>query len=96
MPRYSWLIKNDMNASNLQSKMEGLVKLGVPYSEEEIRNAKKTLVAQALVIEGNLRQDPEFVKNYGSSNIQNKEIVALIAYLQRLGTDIKGNKTALK
>ena len=41
-------------------------------------------------------KDPEFVKNYGSSNIENKEIVALIAYLQRLGTDIKANKTALK
>jgi cytochrome c oxidase cbb3-type subunit I/II len=96
MPRYSWMIKNDMNASNLESKMEALVKLGVPYSEEEIKGAKQKLLAQAKEIEGNLRQDPEFVKNYGSSNIQNKEIVALIAYLQRLGTDIKANKTALK
>ena len=40
-------------------------------------------------IENNLRQDPEFVKNYGDAQIENKEIVALIAYLQRLGTDIK-------
>ncbi|WP_456377707.1 cytochrome-c oxidase, cbb3-type subunit I [Lutibacter sp.] len=97
MPRYSWLIKNDLNASNLVSKMKALVKLGVPYSEEEIANAKQTLLAQAKEVENNLRQDPEFVTNYGSSNIQNKEIVALIAYLQRLGTDIKGNKkTALK
>jgi len=96
MPRYSWLIKNDMNASNLEDKMSALAKLGVPYSEEEISGAKEKLLAQAKEIEGNLRQDPEFVTNYGSSNIQNKEIVALIAYLQRLGTDIKGNKTALK
>jgi cytochrome c oxidase cbb3-type subunit I/II len=42
----------------------------------------------------NLRQDPEFVKNYGDANIQDKEITALIAYLQRLGTDIKGEQTA--
>ncbi|HEY9168840.1 MAG TPA: cytochrome-c oxidase, cbb3-type subunit I [Lutibacter sp.] len=96
MPRYSWLIKNDMNASNLESKMKGLVTLGVPYTDEEITGAKQKLMEQAKQIESNLRQDPEFVKNYGSSNIQNKEIVALIAYLQRLGTDIKGNpKTAL-
>ena len=96
MPRYSWLIKNDMNASNLESKMEGLVTLGVPYTAERISGAKQELLTQAKEIEESLRQDPEFVKNYGSSNIQNKEIVALISYLQRLGTDIKANKTALK
>jgi cytochrome c oxidase cbb3-type subunit I/II len=49
---------------------------------------------QAHEIEGNLRQDPEFVKNYGNSNIEKKEIVAIIAYLQRLGTDIKADQTA--
>ena len=96
MPRYSWLIKNDINASNLENKMKGLVKLGVPYTDAEITGAKQKLMEQAKLIEGNLRQDPEYVKNYGSSNIQNKEIVALIAYLQRLGTDIKANTTALK
>ena len=98
MPRYSWLIKNDINASHLEIKMEGLVTLGVPYSVEEISGAKQALLNQAIEIEESLRQDPEFVKNYGSSNIQNKEIVALIAYLQRLGTDISANKntTALK
>ncbi len=93
MPRYSWLIKNNLNASDIEAKMKTLVKLGVPYSDEEIAGAKQKLMAQAKDIEGNLRQDPEFVKNYGSSNIQNKEIVALIAYLQRLGTDIKANDT---
>ncbi|MFA5297907.1 MAG: cytochrome-c oxidase, cbb3-type subunit II, partial [Lutibacter sp.] len=96
MPRYSWLVKNNMNASNIESKMKGLVTLGVPYTEEEISGAKLKLMEQAKQIEENLRQDPEYVKNYGSSNIQNKEIIALIAYLQRLGTDIKANtKTAL-
>jgi len=96
MPRYSWLIQNDLNASNIEDKMEGLVKLGVPYSAEEIAGAKDQLLAQAKGIEESLRQDPEFVTNYGTSNIQNKEIVALIAYLQRLGTDINAGKTAQK
>lgn len=96
MPRYSWLIKNNLNASDLEGKMEALVKLGVPYSDEDISGAKQALLTQASEIEENLRQDPEYVKNYGNSNIQNKEIVALIAYLQRLGTDIKVDKTALK
>ncbi len=91
MPRYPWLIKDDLNASNLEAKMRALAKLGVPYTDEEISAAKESLLAQAMLIENNLRQDPEFVRNYGSSNMQNKEIVALIAYLQRLGTDIKVN-----
>jgi cytochrome c oxidase cbb3-type subunit I/II len=91
MPRYPWLIRNDLNASDLEGKMRTLAKLGVPYSEEEIAGAREALLAQAAAIETNLRQDPEFVKNYGDSNMQNKEIVALIAYLQRLGTDIKAN-----
>lgn len=96
MPRYSWLLKDDINAANLEDKMSALVTLGVPYTDEEIANAKQNLLAQAKEVENNLRQDPEFVTNYGSSNVQNKEIVALIAYLQRLGTDINGNATALK
>ena len=96
MPRYSWLIKNDLNASDVQNKMEGLVNLGVPYTAEEIADAQNQLLVQAKEIEESLRQDPEFVTNYGGSNIQNKEIVALIAYLQRLGTDIKAGNTAQK
>jgi cytochrome c oxidase cbb3-type subunit I/II len=97
MPRYSWIIQNDLNASDLEGKMKALKKLGVPYTEEYINGAKQHLLAQAKEIEGNLRQDPEYVSNYGDSNIQNKEIIALIAYLQRLGTDIKADtKTALK
>lgn len=96
MPRYSWLIKNNLNASDIVSKMEALAKLGVPYSEDEISNAKSDLLKQANGIVENLKQDPEFVKNYGNSKMQNKEIVALIAYLQRLGTDISATETALK
>jgi len=63
--------------------------LGVPYSQFELDKSVYLLKNQALEIEKNLRQDPEYVKNYGNANIQDKEIVALIAYLQRLGTDIK-------
>ncbi len=89
MPRYSWMIKNDLDYSTIEEKLKTLVILGVPYSDEEIAGAKAHLQAQAKEVEAALHQDPEYVKNYADSNIQNKEIVALIAYLQRLGTDIK-------
>lgn len=96
MPMYPWLIKNQLDYSMLEAKLKALKTLGVPYTDEEIAGAKASLEAQAKSIEQSLQQDPEYVKNYATSNIQEKEIVALIAYLQRLGMDIKANQTAQK
>lgn len=96
MPMYPWLIKNQLNYSMLEAKLNALKTLGVPYTDVEIAGAKASLEAQAKSIEQSLHQDPEFEKNYATSNIQEKEIVALIAYLQRLGMDIKANQTAQK
>ena len=89
MPQYPWLITDDLDISNTANKINAMVMLGVPYSQFELDKSVYLLKNQALAIEKNLRQDPEYVKNYGNAHIENKEIVALIAYLQRLGTDIK-------
>ena len=102
MPAYKWLFKNKaMNISDLETKMRTLQKLGVPYTEEDINNAKDNLTAQAEQIEENLKNDPDFVKSYEASKkaaetngeefvpMSQREITALIAYMQRLGTDIK-------
>ncbi len=94
MPQYPWIIKNDLDISQTSNKINAMVQLGVPYTQNELDQAVYLLKNQAAQIEKNLRQDPEFVKNYGNANIQDKEIVALIAYLQRLGTDIKTGQTA--
>ncbi len=105
MPAYQWLVRNEHDRSDVQAKMETMVKLGVPYSEEEIANAKASMDAQALQIEKNLYDDPEFARSYEEEKkfaqengeefveMRNREIVALIAYLQRLGTDIKVKET---
>jgi cytochrome c oxidase cbb3-type subunit I/II len=61
--------------------------MGVPYPAGYENFANKDVVTQANQI----------VENLKSASIEvgsDKEIVALIAYLQRLGTDIKGEKTA--
>lgn len=89
MPKYPWLVTNDLDISMTSKKVTAMVRLGVPYSQFELDKAIYLLKAQAQEVENNLRQDPDFVQNYGNANIQEKEIVALIAYLQRLGTDIK-------
>ena len=98
MPRYPWLISNELDKSLTESKMEVMVTLGVPYSEEDISNAQENMLAQGTQIEKNLYADPDFAETYESDKanggadfveMRNREIVALIAYLQRLGTDIK-------
>ncbi|HSP40933.1 MAG TPA: cytochrome-c oxidase, cbb3-type subunit I [Gillisia sp.] len=101
MPGYKWLITDEHDRSKTEQKMEVMVKLGVPYTAEEIANAQSLMNAQALQIEQNLYSDPDFVrtyeadKNYAEENgldfveMRNREIIALIAYMQRLGTDIK-------
>jgi cytochrome c oxidase cbb3-type subunit I/II len=105
MPAYQWLVRDELDRSNITGKLEAMVALGVPYSEEDIANANENMDAQALKIEQNLYFDPDFASNYEADkasakangerfvNMRDREIVALIAYLQRLGTDIKIKET---
>ena len=95
MPRYQWLIKNELDNSTIQDKMRTMVTLGVPYSEADINNALKHMDEQAIKIETNLLANPEIKKSFGKETaapLKNREIVALIAYLQRLGTDTQVKK----
>ncbi len=101
MPAYQWLIRNKHDRSEVEAKMKVMVTLGVPYTEEDIANAQQSMETQASQIEKNLYSDPDFVKTYEADkraaaaqgetfvDMKDREIVALIAYLQRLGTDIK-------
>jgi len=102
MPGYKWLYENKpMDYSETAAKMRVMQKLGVPYTDEEIAEAAQAVKAQSQKIEDNLKNDPDFVKSYEASRkaalekgesfvpMSEREITALIAYLQRLGTDIK-------
>ncbi|MBD0832343.1 cytochrome-c oxidase, cbb3-type subunit I [Aestuariibaculum sediminum] len=98
MPAYQWLVKNELDKSKTEDKMRAMVSLGVPYTENDINNAQQHMLEQGTQIEKNLYTDPDFVENYEADKksggadfieMRNREIVAVIAYLQRLGTDIK-------
>lgn len=101
MPSYKWLIRNELDKSNTEKKMEVMVSLGVPYDESEIARAQDWMLEQGTTIEQNLFNDPDFARTYEADRelaqqngeafveMKNREVVALIAYLQRLGTDIK-------
>jgi len=87
MPPYPWLIKSDLNTSNTAKKIRVMQKLGVPYPFDYDQKALIELKAQADKIS-------EKLNDTGIEINANKEIIALIAYLQRLGIDIKGGQVA--
>ncbi|WP_442267578.1 cytochrome-c oxidase, cbb3-type subunit I [Tenacibaculum sp. ZS6-P6] len=103
MPAYQWIIKNKLDKSQTEKKMRAMITLGVPYTEEDVKNAQKSMDEQGMKIQENLYEDPDFASNYDASKkyakandipfveMKDREIVALIAYLQRLGVDIKVN-----
>jgi cytochrome c oxidase cbb3-type subunit I/II len=91
MPAYPWLITDDLDISSTPSKIKVLRQLGVPYEEGYEEIANDDLMKQAKKIAENLKA--EGIQQEG---LENKEIVALIAYLQRLGVDITAQAQAQK
>ncbi|WP_107037687.1 cytochrome-c oxidase, cbb3-type subunit I [Brumimicrobium mesophilum] len=90
MPAYPWLAEDDLNTSHIEKKIKVLQGLGVPYPKGFEKQAKTDLEKQALGIAENIVQDlSKKESTTTASDIANKELIALIAYLQRLGTDIK-------
>ena len=85
MPRYGWLLEDNLDTSTTASKIRAMQTLGVPYEKDYDKIANTELQKQAKEIQGRLKQS-------GIKANENKEIIALIAYLQRLGTDIKTTK----
>jgi cytochrome c oxidase cbb3-type subunit I/II len=82
MPSYSWLLDNKIDTASTPAKIRAMQTLGVPYPQGYDQEANKDLATQANGIRLSLKMDK-------IETPANAEIVALIAYLQRLGKDIK-------
>ncbi|UOE46277.1 cytochrome-c oxidase, cbb3-type subunit I [Mucilaginibacter sp. SMC90] len=89
MPNYDWLLTQTLDTTTTIAKINAMRTLGVPYAAGYEKIANRDLDKQAKEIAANLYTDHIKIKN-------DKEVIAIIAYLQRLGTDIKANKTASK
>lgn len=90
MPPYYFLCEDDLDVSYTQSKMEVMVKLGVPYSDSAIANYASNMDAQATQIATDILK-VEKKDKYTDADIaalKKKEVIALIAYLHKLGSDI--------
>ncbi|MGG5577340.1 cytochrome-c oxidase, cbb3-type subunit I [Myroides sp. C15-4] len=102
MPGYKWLFDNKQaDFSRIEKKMSVMRTLGVPYTDEDIANARQSMKEQGEQIALNFQTDPDYKESYLASEkaakengqefvpMSEREIVAMVAYLQRLGTDIK-------
>jgi len=82
MPPYEWLITQGLDTTTTRAKINAMRTLGVPYELGYENKANADLDKQAKEIAEDLKQNKVQVKS-------DREIIAIIAYLQRLGTDIK-------
>jgi len=82
MPSYAWLFDHEIDTVITYKMIKSMQTLGVPYPQGYAERANGDLVKQEQSIRATLKGDK-------ISTGQNKEIVALIAYLQRMGQDIK-------
>ena len=83
MPPYPWLLADDLDFAGLTASLGALRAVGVPYTEAEVAAAPADAARQAA------RVAAEIVQQGGPARLERKEIVALVAYLQRMGTDLK-------
>ena len=89
MPPYPSLFERTLDISTTNSKIHAMRKMGVPYADGYEALANDDLKKQADAIAANLKNDKIDISS-------DREIIALIAYLQRLGKDIKVNASSTK
>lgn len=88
MPSYPWLLDDVIDTATTAARIRAMQTLGVPYPEGYDQIANQELKKQAEKIQQNLKADK-------IETGAHKEIVAMIAYLQRIGVDIKGEQKPL-
>jgi cytochrome c oxidase cbb3-type subunit I/II len=84
MPAYPWLLRQLIDWGAIVRGVAAQASLGVPYDHDAVVNAAALARTQARVIAHDIAQQG------GPANLEGTQVVALVAYLQRLGTDIKG------
>ncbi|MBP7172570.1 MAG: cytochrome-c oxidase, cbb3-type subunit I [Cloacibacterium sp.] len=100
MPRYPWLVANELDLSKTKDKINLMKNVfGVPYSPAQVDSLDAWVKNQSVGIANRIVSEDSDIKKQIETQkaekgkdfipLENREVVALIAYLQRLGTDIK-------
>jgi cytochrome c oxidase cbb3-type subunit I/II len=90
MPAYPWLLEDAIDFSTVAPRVGALSLLGVPYDDATRSDAERLAREQAA------RVAADIVAQGGPTGLEEKEIVALVAYLQRLGTDLHAKPGAAR
>jgi cytochrome c oxidase cbb3-type subunit 2 len=98
MPKYGFLAENDLETDDAAAKLTALRDVGVPYTDEDIKNAVLDIKAQAApeADAGDLeeRYPKAQQRDYDGNPQRLTEMDALVAYLQMLGTLVDVNSAA--
>lgn len=89
MPKYEFFLERTTPFADIPARVKAMKTLGVPYSDAQVASAEKDALEQATRITDQLAADS---KDESLKSLKDKQVIAMIAYLQRLGTDL--NKTA--
>ena len=84
MPAYAFMAERELNTSYTKAKINVLRSLGTPYPPGYTERVQEEIQKQAALVVANLKKD-----GITDEGLETKEITALIAYLQRLGTDAR-------
>jgi len=84
MPNYPWLLEATLDAGDVQASVRALKKAGVPYSDSDVEGVAGSIASQGQQIVASLA-------GAGIQTEADREIVAVIAYLQRLGREGKAH-----
>jgi cytochrome c oxidase cbb3-type subunit I/II len=83
MPSYPWLFENKTDFKVISRKLEVMKQLGVPYTDDQVKTAAADAMAEAQAIAEGLTEQGAPPKT------ADREIIPLIAYLQKLGADFR-------
>lgn len=82
MPAYPHFLTTPLDFDGIQAKVDAMAMVGVPYGDA-VRRAPTMAREQATAMAARIAADG------GPANLGDKQIIALVAYMQRLGRDIK-------
>jgi cytochrome c oxidase cbb3-type subunit I/II len=85
MPIYAHLSVKDLDYKSIPLRVKAQTYLGVPYTQEQVDNAQQLARAQAKEIATRVAAQ---LADDSRLSIEDKQVVALIAYMQRLGMDL--------
>jgi cytochrome c oxidase cbb3-type subunit I/II len=82
MPPYPHLLEKPLDFAQAEESVAAMKALGVPYSDQTVAGASELARAQAREL------GAKIVAESGPAGLEDRKVIALVAYLMRLGTDL--------